>query len=75
MAKKRKYRRSSHYPEHLSVAVTEATQEAVEEVADQAGWSVAETVRECIHYGLPIVQSRLASSRDSGQATSVVKEA
>ena len=58
MAKK-KYRRMTHYPGHLSVAVTGATQEAVEEVADQAGWSVAETIRECINAGLPVVKSQL----------------
>ena len=57
----RKYRRTTHYPGHLSVAVTMATQEAVQEVADQAGWSMAETVRECINAGLPMVRSQLAS--------------
>ena len=58
MAKK-KYRRMTHYPGHLSVAVTGATQEAIEEVADQAGWSVAETVRECINAGLPVVKAQV----------------
>ena len=70
MSEKRKYRRRSHYPGHLSVAVPEATQEAVEKVADQAGWSMAETVRECIQVGLPIVQSRVLSSRNSLQEAS-----
>ena len=64
MAKKRKYRRTSHYPEQLSVAVTEATQEAVEKVADQAGWSVAEAVRECIEAGLPMVRASAGRSKD-----------
>lgn len=64
MAERKKYRRVTHYPGHLSVAVTEATQEAVQAVADQAGWSVAETVRECIDVGLPVVKSQLTLSRD-----------
>ncbi len=51
MAENRRYRRRSHYPGQLSAAVTEATKEAVEEVADRAGWSLAETVRECIDVG------------------------
>ena len=41
--------------------VTFETKEAVEEVADQAGWSMAETVRECIQVGLPTVKSRLTT--------------
>ena len=65
MAKKRRYRRTTHYPGHLSTAVTLATQEAVEEVADRAGWSLAETVRECIDVGLPVVQKRLTTPDDS----------
>ena len=67
----RKYRRTTHYPGHLSVAVTEATQEAVQAVADQAGWSVAETVRECIDIGLPVLKSQLTPSRDGKQGAPV----
>ena len=62
--RKKKYRRQTHYPGHVAASVTQATQEALEEVADQAGWSVAETVRECIHSGLPIVQSRIHRGYD-----------
>ena len=68
---RRKYRRTAHYPGHLSVAVTMATQEAVQEVADRAGWSVAETVRECIEIGLPVVKSQLTTSRDGNQGAPV----
>ena len=71
---KRNYRRRTHYPGHLSAVVTEATQEAVEEVADRAGWSVAQAVRECIEVGLPAVQSHVGtSSRNSLRAASVEK--
>ena len=66
--KPRKYRRTAHYPGHLSIAVSEATQEAVEEVADQAGWSVAETIRECIQVGLPEVQARLNQNDTPSEA-------
>ena len=71
--RKKKYRRQTHYPGHVAASVTQATQDVVEALADQAGWSIAETVRECIHCGLPIVQSRVTSSRNSLQAASVEK--
>ncbi len=36
-----------------------ATRETVEKIADQAGWSLAETVRKCIESGLPVVKLRV----------------
>lgn len=64
MAKRKKYRRMTHYPGNLNVAVTDGTKNAVEAVADQAGWSVASTVRECINAGLPVVRAQIISSRE-----------
>ena len=67
----RKYRRKTHYPGHLSASVTIPTQKAVEGLADQAGWSVAEAVRECIEVGLPVVKSRLTPVRDGNEEAPV----
>ena len=67
---RRQYRRRIHYPGLWAIRVTFETKEAVEEVADQAGWSMAETVRECIQVGLPTVKSRL--NRDYDPASGAV---
>ena len=63
MAERKKYRRKTRYPGHLSLAVTEATQEAVQ--------AVAETVRECIDIGLPVVKSQLTPSGDGERGAPV----
>ena len=65
MSEKKKYRRRTHYPGHLGASVTYPTQRAVEELADEADWSIAEAIRECIEAGLPVVKSRLTSNGDS----------
>ncbi len=51
--------------------MTIPTQKAVEGLADQAGWSVAEAVRECIEVGLPVVKSRLTPVRDGNEEAPV----
>ena len=66
---RRQYRRRIHFPGHLRASVSTSVQQAVEELADEAGWSYAEVVRACIDVGLPVVKSRVTTLEELADET------